>query len=835
MSLSIQIRVGAIRLMAVLAIAVMGLNPGTVQGAPLQGLLSGVGAPSTEAEGQSAPRAARDRAQEEAPLPDLSEIIPLKTGLSARLLNLRTELKNLPDVSGLERRYTRLQTMAEEAAARVNAVKTSSEYNWVRFTSIGQAIQNGQDMSGDIGRPLAATIRRLAGWNTEWMAEENRWSSWESRLLTDQTPDMLKSAFSEAHRTIDTALNLIREQLDTMLRIQAKGAAIKSSFDAMEAETRDFSSTFRRDYILAASPPMFSPDYFSQFRKELWHSVMENFGALSWSSSTRRFMTRHMLSFVLQSLLLVLVTFTVYRNRRALEASDRWRVLAARPLSTGFFVVILIQLVFYEFIRFPVLMKLFHSIVGGIAFIRLLGCVIAPGWKRQAAYGTMTIFILTRVLTAVVLPLPLYRLYTLSVCLLVLWFFPRWIREAVHEADGQGWVWTLRSGPLLAGVIVITQLLGKEGIAAYLFESSLYSLTIALAFGMFVYMVRGGLRWAFFDSPLWKIKLLRNDAEPLSRRMGFLVEAAILGFAALPIILTAWGVYGSVGEATSGLLSLGFDAGSLRVTVGLVIAAVGMLYGSFLLSWILPKVLLDEVVTRREIERGVRISVSRLIQYFIIFIGFLLTLGLLGLDFTKLTIILSALGLGIGFGLQAIVNNFVSGLILLFERPLRVGDTIELGGNWSSIKEIGLRATTVRTFEEAELVIPNADLINNQVTNWTLSNRQARLAIAVGVAYGSNVPLVMEKLLACAGRNEFIAKSPAPQVLFVAFGESSLNFEVRAWVLDVDNRLRALSEIHQEIDRSFREAKIEIAFPQRDLHLRSVDESITLRMEHPPG
>ena len=225
-----------------------------------------------------------------------------------------------------------------------------------------------------------------------------------------------------------------------------------------------------------------------------------------------------------------------------------------------------------------------------------------------------------------------------------------------------------------------------------------------------------------------------------------------------------------------------------------------------------------------------RVSIARLVHYVFIFIGFVLALLALGFDFTKLTIILSALGIGIGFGLQSIVNNLVSGLILLFERPVRVGDFIELGERWAEIKKIGLRATTVQTFDEADVIIPNADLVSNQVVNWTLSNRRVRLIVPVGVAYGSDVSLVMETLLASAGDNSKIAKSPSPQVLFLNFGESSLDFELRVWVLDADNRLVVSSELHQEIDRRFREAKIEISFPQQDLHLRSADESVVLKL-----
>jgi small-conductance mechanosensitive channel len=158
-----------------------------------------------------------------------------------------------------------------------------------------------------------------------------------------------------------------------------------------------------------------------------------------------------------------------------------------------------------------------------------------------------------------------------------------------------------------------------------------------------------------------------------------------------------------------------------------------------------------------------------------------------------------------------------------------MGDSIEIEGKWAEIKRIGLRSTTVQTYDQADVIIPNADLVTNQVTNWTLSTRQVRLTVPVGVAYGSDVPLAMETLVACAKNHEMVNEFPPPQVLFLRFGESSLDFELRIWVKDADHRLKVQSELHQEIDRRFREANIEIAFPQRDLHVRSVDESVVLR------
>jgi len=227
----------------------------------------------------------------------------------------------------------------------------------------------------------------------------------------------------------------------------------------------------------------------------------------------------------------------------------------------------------------------------------------------------------------------------------------------------------------------------------------------------------------------------------------------------------------------------------------------------------LQTLLTENVLARRNVDIGVSISVTRLLHYALISVGCVLALVVLGVDLTKMTLLASALGVGIGFGLQTIVNNFVCGLILLLERPLRVGDTIELGGQPANITKIGLRSTMVRTADQADVIVPNTEIITNRVTNWTLTDRQARSVIPVGVAYGLDIALVMQTLRECALAHPGVLKSPEPQVLFRSFGDSALGFELRAWVADVDTRLQVASDLHQDIDRRFRQAGIVIPFP----------------------
>ncbi|MGD9362690.1 MAG: mechanosensitive ion channel, partial [Desulfobacterales bacterium] len=175
----------------------------------------------------------------------------------------------------------------------------------------------------------------------------------------------------------------------------------------------------------------------------------------------------------------------------------------------------------------------------------------------------------------------------------------------------------------------------------------------------------------------------------------------------------------------------------------------------------------------------------------------------------------------------------VCGLILLFERPVKVGDIVQLGEQWATIRNIGLRATTIQTFDQSDIVVPNSDLITNQVTNWTLADRNMRLILSLGVAYGSDIPLVLKTLEECTRDNPRIRSNPAPSIFFMGFGDSSLDFQLRVWLDDINYMNVVRSELNQEIDRKFRELGIEIPFPQRDLHLRSVVPPLTEALSPP--
>ncbi len=234
--------------------------------------------------------------------------------------------------------------------------------------------------------------------------------------------------------------------------------------------------------------------------------------------------------------------------------------------------------------------------------------------------------------------------------------------------------------------------------------------------------------------------------------------------------------------------------------------------------------LLDGIILRHlPVAPGTRYAISTLTQYAVLTVGLILAIAQLGVDWSVLGWLAAALGVGIGFGLQEIVGNFICGIILLFERPIRVGDVVSMGETTGVVSRIQIRATTITNWDRMEVVIPNKSFVTGEFTNWTLSNAINRVVIVVGVAYGSDTRKACEIITQVARDNEFVCDDPEPRVFFEEFGDSTLNLVLRAYLPDMENRLTAIHQLHTEIDYRFRDADIEIAFPQRDLHLRSVD------------
>jgi len=233
-------------------------------------------------------------------------------------------------------------------------------------------------------------------------------------------------------------------------------------------------------------------------------------------------------------------------------------------------------------------------------------------------------------------------------------------------------------------------------------------------------------------------------------------------------------------------------------------------------------ILQDDLLPKMSLPRGVGNSISSLSYYALLMAGLFFALAAAGFEVSQLAIVVGALSVGIGFGLQNVVNNFVSGLILMFERPIQPGDVVEVSGTSGKVREIGMRATTLSTFEGADVVVPNGMLLNEKLINWTLSDMDRRLEVNVGVAYGSDPRRVMDLLMEVSKSTPGVAATPEPAIVFTGFGPSSLDFSIRAWTNTFGEWVNIRSELAIRVHDALQDAGISIPFPQQDVHVRSI-------------
>lgn len=380
-------------------------------------------------------------------------------------------------------------------------------------------------------------------------------------------------------------------------------------------------------------------------------------------------------------------------------------------------------------------------------------------------------------------------------------------------------------GAGLLALAILSDLAGWSDLAVLLGDGVLRSGYLGLVVFVLLKVAQGLAAFALVVRPFRLVRAVSNHRQTVSVWLERGLCILAVGFWAARIC----GQLGLLTPATAvvaQVLGASIEVGALSVSVADLLVFAFTVWLSFLLARLLHVVLQEDVFTRVRTARGVPHAVSNIVRYSVIFVGFLLGLSAAGIEITKLAIVAGGLGVGIGFGLQNVVNNFVSGLILLFERPIDVGDTIELSDTSGTMKRIGIRASVIRTFDGAEVIVPNGMLISDKVTNWTLSDRRRRVDLDVGVEYGTPAPRVIDLLLNVAKSNPKVIRDPEPVAFFVNFGDSSLDFKLRVW-FDADSSTNVFtihSDIAVAVQQALDEAAIGVPFPQSDLHLISMPD-----------
>lgn len=545
----------------------------------------------------------------------------------------------------------------------------------------------------------------------------------------------------------------------------------------------------------------------------------------------------------LQLLLLPLLLWLARKSRNAIRSgimNETSAGVLGRPLSTWVLLSMLGVLALEP--DAPLMVQQIALVLSTIPVLRLL----PPSSRRQLDHWPRVItalFLAERLGFLFLANTLVYRLSTVvmatTALAAILWLLARGRRQT-YPPGSQRLVRALRavawSAAALLGVSLVANLIGNVSLSEMLTSGIIGSGYFGLMLYAGVTVIITLLQLLLARQGISRFRLAREHAPPLVQLLiRLLMAAAVVGWAIYT--MDRFRVLRSTYAVVTRVLAYTLEFGQISISLGnILIFAISVLI-AFWAARTIRLILHDEVLTRMSLPRGVGNSIASLSYYLVLLLGLGIALSAAGFQTSQLTLVFGALGVGIGFGLQGVVNNFVSGLILMFERPIQPGDVVEIGGTSGQVRDIGMRATRIKTFDGADVVVPNGTLLSDKLTNWTMLDRSRRIEISIGLAYGTEPRQVLELLDGIARQTPGVVTEPAPMALFMGFGASTLDFSLRAWTYDFDRWIEIRSDLLARMYDALRAAGINIPFPQRDLHLRSVsdDASRALFAARPPA
>ncbi len=628
---------------------------------------------------------------------------------------------------------------------------------------------------------------------------------------------------------ITLAEKMLSAPLDNQLNIARRGNALLQEIDSGTKAVASAIDYIDRRLYTIDSPPLWEawtvgrPSSLGLNSLRMGLQIESDFSTEYSAAYREKLRALH-----IAALLLLPLTIWISRRTRKLVSDDpemKSSVQALlRPISS-WVVVVMVGVLFFE-PHAPIIRHQAALLLALVPVLRLLPrkvfAVLGP-WP----YIATGLYLLSQ-LSFIFVGVPLlHRLYLLTMGLLtlgsVLWLLLRGGRDRGNAQPMQfktvrafGWL----SVAALASAL-IANLLGNVSLAEMLTYGVLTSGYLGLALYAGASVLNAIIALLLARQGMTRFHLVQQHGGPLLNSIGRLVNVVAL-VSWVGIVLNQFRVYRPIAQSIKAVLTHPISIGEISLTLGSVLLFVFSVWVAFWLARTIRVVLRDEVLPKMELPRGVGNSVSTLTYYGVLIAGIMTALAAAGFHVSELAFVVGALGVGIGFGLQDVVKNFVSGLILIFERPIQPGDVIDVSGVSGKVLNIGMRATTLTTFEGAEVVVPNGTLLSEKLINWTLSNTSRRLEVSVGVAYGTDPHRVLALLEEVARSTPAVLRDPPPMAVFVGFGASSLDFLVRAWVSDYFESVIVKSALTVRVNDALKDAGIEIPFPQHDLHVRSV-------------
>jgi len=772
--------------------------------------------------------------------------IPVRADADERFAQDVIERSQAPDFSA------KLQTSLEVLGAAVQEEKQHFKRNDLNLLSINRLESLSRHVSF-YGHELEKWRRELkqatSQYNEDAAELARRRAIWDATRVAAESAGMapaLGNRIQAVVAQLSLAEQAVSGPIDKQIQLSRRANAIETSIQA--AEKAVASAIAYNDSRLSRidAPPLW----------ELWQDPQASSSALqsvtTGMAAEKRFLDGYRAATaefqraknVLAFLLLALLFWLSYRGRKVVsddpEIQASTRVLR-RPLSS-WLVLLMLSMLFLQ-PDAPILLHQLALLIALIPVLRLLPPAVYAALGPWP-YVATALYLLQRLSYLLIANSFLYRVYLLGLTLLaaVLLAWVLWRRRPRAGAEGAtvtrkvvrfaGWA-------AIAGMLVsaVANLVGNVSLAEMLTSGILESGYVGLVLYAGVTVLSSVIRLLLARRVISRFSIVTQHAGPLLHSVTRLLRLGA-ALAWVIVVLNAFRIYRPIKDAVLTVLTHPLKFGQISLTLGGVLLFLFSVWLAFWAARTVRVVLQEEVLPKMSLPRGVGNSISSLTYYAMVIVGLFVALAAAGFEVSQLAIVVGALSVGIGFGLQNVVNNFVSGLILMFERPIQPGDVVEVSGTSGKVREIGMRATTLTTFEGADVVVPNGVLLNEKLINWTLSDMDRRIDVNVGVAYGTDPKRVLELLMDVTRSTPGIASTPEPTILFAGFGASSLDFSIRAWTNNFGDWVNTRSQLTVRVHDAIIAAGIVIPFPQQDVHLRTITPAAGAALAglgQPPG
>jgi potassium-dependent mechanosensitive channel len=645
-----------------------------------------------------------------------------------------------------------------------------------------------------------------------------KWQATLQSAKQPQTPPAILQSVQSVVDSVERTRQAADSGQDDVLTLQSKlseeQARVRRALSSIEqAENRALENILVRD-----SQPIWSLE--TSLGKE-WQKHSDESFASQFKTSIA-FSKRLPFTFLIHALFVVLVATALHwmrgRIRKLTEKKPDLQhavPILDLPVSTALALSMLLVPVIYA--QAP---RLIHAIMGALTLIP--AAVILRRLLERHSFPILNAIVIMffvgqlRILAA---SLPVLARFIFLGQLLGASVFLVWVLRGWHPppeaARTRGRVWrTIRAiakiGLVMLPVAFLGNIFGYVNLGNLLGIIFFRSAYVAAMLYTAIRILEGLLIIALQVRPLGSLRVVTLHRELIQRRTCRVLEFLAFLFW-LNLLLNFFGLVTPVISTAEAVLNANLAIGSFSITPGHILAFAIAVWASFLVSKFLRFVLEEDVYHHLKLARGIPYAISTILHYLVLLLGFFIALGALGIDLTKVTLLAGAFTVGIGFGLQNVINNFVSGLILLFERPIKVGDVIEAGGNVGEVSRIGIRASVIRTADGSEVIVPNGSLISSQVTNWTFSDRQRAVEVSVNVAGGADSQRVVELLKRTATAHPGVSKDPSPQVYVTNFTAGAVTFQLRAWTDRHEDWTQLRSDLSVAVNEALAREKIAIA------------------------